>query len=587
MIPFVPAANGNVGPNLWRRALKIPDLLDKSGGPAHRRTAVSMLHDGKYLRFAFDCALEGSEVPKADAPSFREIWGDDWVAVAADPRGLGFSAYFFVLNANGVTAEGATDANGQPRQVRFMNWTGAVRRTNSGWSAEFAIPLVHLAFRVAQPPQLALRALRFFAQAKREAELPGNMMGLPDAPRFRLFSLGGSNAIRSAAAHYAQDLKAEFAAKARAIAESGDATLDARVVAFGDASVFDYRLFPSSALQPNGSRPPGPDGAAAKAVARNFNAIDYAPGRKIQDVEAFLTETQGTSLVVFRNGRVEAEWYANGFSSESVFTSFSVAKSFVSTLVGIAVDKGAIQSEDDPVVRYVPELLKRDARFAQISLSSLMHMASGLAYEENAGAHDNQRTYMDPDLRRAALEHSRILKTPGTEWLYNNYNPLLIGLVLERATGRSVTELTQDWLWTPLRMAYSASWSLDSRASRFEKMESGINSHPLDFAKLGALFLDGGVANGERIVSERWVRLATQPLQGKDRTARPGNDFYGLYWWIARREDGPSDFYALGNKGQCVYCAPAKKLVLVKTGVQHGLKPHGWPKIFRAFSDAA
>ena len=107
-----------------------------------------------------------------------------------------------------------------------------------------------------------------------------------------------------------------------------------------------------------------------------------------------------------------------------------------------------------------------------------------------------------------ALERTEIERAPGREWQYNNYNPLLLGLVLERVTGMSVSDYMARQLWQPLGAAGDASWSLDSVRSGFEKMESGLNATALDYARFGLLFLHGGRWNGERIVSRGWVRAA-------------------------------------------------------------------------------
>lgn len=185
--------------------------------------------------------------------------------------------------------------------------------------------------------------------------------------------------------------------------------------------------------------------------------------------------------------------------------SFSVAKSFVSTLVGIAIDEGLIGSVEDPVTDYLPELAVRDPRFERITLRDLLTMSSGIRFWETDLPWpwtDDTCTLYGVDLRDVALNGTRIERPPGQEWHYNNYHPLLLGMVLERATGMSVSDYMATRLWQPMGAEADATWNLDSDRSGFEKMESGLNAMPVDFARFGLLSLHDGEWTGTRIVSE-------------------------------------------------------------------------------------
>ena len=159
------------------------------------------------------------------------------------------------------------------------------------------------------------------------------------------------------------------------------------------------------------------------------------------------------------------ERYYGGTERHSIATSFSVAKSFLSALVGIAIENGHVKSVDDAVTRYVPELLERDEPFARVTLHHLLAMSSGLRYDEmGLPWSDDSLTYYDPDLGGLALAGTTVERPPGERFHYNNYNPLLLGLVLERATGMSVSRYTSTRLWQPAGMELDGSWSLDSAA---------------------------------------------------------------------------------------------------------------------------
>lgn len=293
-----------------------------------------------------------------------------------------------------------------------------------------------------------------------------------------------------------------------------------------------------------------------------------------------LRDTGTLAFLVVHSDRVVYErcfWPSDRHALE---TSFSVAKSFVSTLVGIAIDEGLIASVEDPVTEYLPELEARDPRFKRITRRDLLTMSSGLRYEEQdlpLPWGDDVETYYATDLRELALTKTAIERPPGQEWLYNNYNPLLLGMVLERATGMSVSDYMSTRLWQPLGAERDATWNLDSDRSGFEKMESGLNATARDYARFGLLFLHDGVWNETRIVSEGWVDAATTV-----QTGTTGANSYGYFWWVD--DEWPERFYALGNYEQYVYVASDADAVIIRLGRDWGVD-NLWLAIFRNVAD--
>ena len=285
-------------------------------------------------------------------------------------------------------------------------------------------------------------------------------------------------------------------------------------------------------------------------------------------------------MVVHRD-RLVYERYFGGSDRATLQTSFSVAKSFLSTLIGIAIEDGSIGGLDDPVTDYLPELAARDERFGRITLRDLLLMSSGLRYEEPelpVPWGDDVDTYYGVDLRGVGLNGSQIVERPGVTWHYNTYNPLLLGMVLERATGMTVSEYMATRLWQPLGAEADATWSLDSERSGFEKMESGLNVAPVDYARYGLLFLHGGGWNGTRIVSEEWVRAAT----AADASTDPAGN-YQYFWWVD--VERPGRFYGLGNLGQYLYVAPDADTVIVRNGSDWNLDNDTWLATFREIAD--
>jgi CubicO group peptidase (beta-lactamase class C family) len=232
------------------------------------------------------------------------------------------------------------------------------------------------------------------------------------------------------------------------------------------------------------------------------------------------------------------------------------------------------------VTTYLPELVARDPEFRRITLRDLLTMTSGIRYREGGfpSLGDDTYTYYGVDLRDIALNRTRIADPPGS-WHYNDYNPLLLGLILERTAGTSVSGFTATRLWQPLGAEADATWSLDSEDSGFEKMESGVNARPVDYARFGLLFQHGGGWNGRRIVSRSWVRAAT----GVDATSASASYFsYGYFWWLDPNH--PGRFYAFGKYGQFIYVAPDADVVVVRFGRSSGVDRVAW---LAAFGDVA
>jgi CubicO group peptidase (beta-lactamase class C family) len=355
---------------------------------------------------------------------------------------------------------------------------------------------------------------------------------------------------------------------------STDDSTIARAMIWRESDVGDQHRFAARRI-PAGAHPSVlPRGAPARLVLSR-------PGTGLGE---FLRETDTLAFVVVHAGRIVSERYFGDATRESLQTSFSVAKSFVSTLVGIAIDEGRIGSVDDPVTEYLPELARRDPRFRQITLRHLLTMSSGIRYEEGGGFPwpfgDDTYTYYGADLRDIALNRTRISRPPGVVWQYNNYNPLLLGLVLERATGMSVSNFMARRLWQPLGAEADATWNLDSKRSGFEKMESGLNATAVDYARFGLLFLHDGKWNERRIVSKDGVRAATRAGTATDQASYYG---YRYFWWLD--VERPGRYYALGKYGQYIYVAPDADTVIVRLGRGWGVDNVTWLAAFRTIAD--
>jgi CubicO group peptidase (beta-lactamase class C family) len=339
----------------------------------------------------------------------------------------------------------------------------------------------------------------------------------------------------------------------------------ARAIAWLDSDIDDYKRFPMRVLA-NG--PPTfdfqrPSREIQRRYSSIFETITYPKnGTSVTTgFDDFLRQTDTIAFLVIRDDVLLYEGYFNGYGRNSTVTSFSVAKSFVSALVGIAISDGYIGSVEDPITKYLPELLAKDPRYQNISLRHLLTMSSGIRYNEQGMPwSDDAATYYAPDLRGVAIS-SPIMGKPGKEFHYNNFHPLLLGLVLERTTGRHVAQYLEEKIWKPLGMEAPGSWSLDSDQSGFEKMESGINGRAIDFAKFGRLFMNEGNWNGTQLIPSEWVDESTRC----DMTTDPAPQ-YQYFWWVNSKVTDKHHYFAAGKYGQYIYIVPEQNLVFVRFG---------------------
>jgi CubicO group peptidase (beta-lactamase class C family) len=327
-----------------------------------------------------------------------------------------------------------------------------------------------------------------------------------------------------------------------------------------------------------------------------FKPISYTWQGKSQssDLETIMTDSGTTALIIIQDGSIQLEHYYNNASRETINTSFSVANAFTSVLIGIAINEGYIKSIDDPIVDYLPELHGRGLE--KVTIRHLLTMSTGIRYLEKdrtapfIWVSDEIRTYYNPDLRELALRVSASAEPPGTKFLYNNYHPLLEGMILERATGVPVSFYLQEKLWQPLGMEFPATWSVDSKLDAFEKMTSGLNARSIDFAKFGQLMLDYGVWNDTQLIPQSWVKESTAPGNHDPRPwmsfeeYKKNNGYYQYHWWGKINSDGHYEFLAIGSYAQYIYVCPKNRIVIVRNGSREG-HVDDWPALLQALED--
>ncbi len=358
------------------------------------------------------------------------------------------------------------------------------------------------------------------------------------------------------------------------------------------SAITDYRHFANApiARAPTPSPLPGITGAAVRF-----------PDFSGRTPDQFLEQNGTIGFVVVKRGQVILERYYHGYGPDSITTSFSVAKSVVSALVGIAIDDGKIGSVDDPVTRYVPELAERDARFVRITIRHLLAMRSGIRFDEGylSPLDDAARFYLTPDLL-SKITSLHIKRPAGEAMFYSSGDTQLLGLIVQRATGTPLAGYLQEKIWQPMGAAYDASWSMDSTDKGLAKAFCCLNARAVDYARFGLLYLNKGKLNGRQIIPEQWVTQSTavQEYSGDNPASRwnvdnPGERWAAYYTWQWRRaveKDASSelgfkprpDFYAQGLHGQMIYVAPEQDLVIVRLGMHNGQV--WWPGLLGAIA---
>lgn len=249
-------------------------------------------------------------------------------------------------------------------------------------------------------------------------------------------------------------------------------------------------------------------------------------------LDSLLENTYTYAFLIIKNDSIMYEKYFDGLNDSMQYPSFSVAKSFVSTLVAIAQEEGSIKSLQDPITIYLPSLLKRDERFSKITIQHLLDMRSGIQSSEEYENpfSDVLKLGFTKNITANTLKLS-IEKNPGND-TYKSVNTQLLGLIIEQATGKKLQQYMHEKLWQPLGMESNATWNIDSRKHEKVRAFCCINATARDFAKLGRLYLNKGNWDGKQIVSQNWVNNTVS----NDSMIHYGG--YRNQWWSApvRRE---------------------------------------------------
>jgi CubicO group peptidase (beta-lactamase class C family) len=290
------------------------------------------------------------------------------------------------------------------------------------------------------------------------------------------------------------------------------------------------------------------------------------------ETDAWIKARSVTSLLVMQDGKIRFEDYYLGTTADDRRISWSVAKSYLSSLLGVLVAEGVIESLDDPVVKYAPKL--KGGAYEPASIRNVLNMASGVTFDED---------YLDnnSDIKRmgrvvalgGALDDftasfSESFAAPGEVWQYVSIDTHVIGMVVRGATGREIAGLLSEKILAPLGLEQDGYYVTDGDGVAF--VLGGLNFTTRDFARFGQMILQNGLYNGQQVVPAQWIAestVASAPTQ-------PGQIGYGYQWWIPVGAQ-PGEFMARGVYGQYLYFDQSRGLLIVTTGADRLFKEPG------------
>lgn len=276
------------------------------------------------------------------------------------------------------------------------------------------------------------------------------------------------------------------------------------------------------------------------------------------NVDTYMAEQRSAALLVLHNGKVRLERYGLGFDKDGRWTSFSVAKSFTSTLVGAALKDGFIQSLDDKVSTYIPDM--KGSAYDDVSVRQLLTMTSGVRWNENYGDPNSDVARFNNHKPEAGVDAlvSYMRQLPrdvpaGTRWLYSTGETNLVGILVSQATKKPLADYLAEKIWQPAGMEQQATWLLSKTGQEI----SGccLQASARDFARFGQFILNGATVNGQSILPDGWMADATT---SRTPIGQPGRG-YGYQWWTY----DTGSFAARGIFGQGIFIDPARKLVIV------------------------
>ena len=318
---------------------------------------------------------------------------------------------------------------------------------------------------------------------------------------------------------------------------------------------------------------------------RLIKDIDYTPiasfsyEDSIINVPSFLESTRTMGLLVMRSDTIIYEEYFNGMEEATTHISWSVAKSVVATLLGIAYHDGLINSLQDPVTKYLPQLAS--SGYNQVKIKAILNMSSGVGFNEDYRDFNSDINRFGRAFALGSSYESFALslkneRSPGTYNHYVSIDTQVLGMLLEKVTGKRLSVYLKEKLWDPMGMEHDAQWIIDETG--MELALGGLNISLRDYAKIGLLYLQKGRWKGQQLVPAEWIEQAITPdaphlMPGRNNEQSSNRYGYGFQWWIPEKPMG--DFFAAGIYNQYIYVYPEKDFIVVKLSANHHFRIPG------------
>ena len=310
--------------------------------------------------------------------------------------------------------------------------------------------------------------------------------------------------------------------------------------------------------------------ARARELARAGSepSIRIGYGQYSGTIDDYLARNRTTGLLILKGDTILVERYQYDRTPAHLMTSFSMAKTVVAMLVGLALADGSIRSLDEPAGRYAIELA--GTPYGETPIRHLLTMSSGVRFSEIDGGTDDVATltrraiYGESEGGAAALAPFRTReRAPGQKFSYASGDSHVLGLVVRAAMGKPLSEILSERIWKPIGAESDASWMIDTAGYEFGW--AGINATVRDYARLGMLLAHDGVLDGRRILPAGWVKAATTPPAPQFAPGGSGAGLYGYGYqtWLLPGTEG--QFALRGRRGQAIFVDPRSKLVLVHT----------------------
>jgi len=313
-------------------------------------------------------------------------------------------------------------------------------------------------------------------------------------------------------------------------------------------------------------------------------ANDYNKAELPEFIKPINDSLETVAFIVIKNDSIVFEEYWYGYSADSMSNSYSMAKSWVGTLIGVAIKDGDIKNVDQKVCDFLPNFC--EGRNTELTIRYLLTMSSGLNWTEDYYNPIGQtaQAYYGSDLK-GLIMGLKVVETPGKVFKYHSSCSQLLTFIVEKATDKTISEYASEKLWKPIGAKHPALWNIDKKDGD-EKGFCCINSNARDFARLGKLYMHNGNWNGLQIIDSSYAKEATSVVDLLDENGNK-NINYGYQFWMTSYKD-MHIYYARGLLGQYVICIPEKDMIIVRLGRNFGaILEDMHHDDFYAFIDAA